>query len=273
MAGPGEAYEKKIRGLLTRKGLKLISRSRSTFDKYTNDIEIKLKKSSRLQTATVETGPESFGVDLVVVELKTNERARMGSGSLTVIPNGNKIELYNENDSVDNDVFIELVQFMKSNAGLQRNLINLINELNDIAKEYENVNQLPAHRIKKTDWDRLVQGKFVRSVSAYITRDAVAIRKHYLKKGADYLQIGGKGIFKLSDGNNPLQLDVPLLTGSIRAQLRAARSGENNKGQVTVSYRVEYRLAGEYQNSSLSLDKDKDIEEIFRLNKPDNENN
>lgn len=103
-------------------------------------------------------------------------------------------------------------------------------------------------------------------INAKVRRDASFIADHYAKKGIDYIQIGGSGLFYLND--NPANLPIPRLDGEVDIELRAARSGSRrNKVGVKVvggGIRVQARLKFK-GTSPFTLDDPASIREMLGM--------
>ena len=96
----------------------------------------------------------------------------------------------------------------------------------------------------KHTWTVAKQKGLLKPINAKIKKNTNFIIDHYKKKGIDYIQIGGAGLFYLD--KNPANLPIPKLEGEIDIELRAGRSGSslNAAGQRRVSglLRAQARL-------------------------------
>lgn len=93
-------------------------------------------------------------------------------------------------------------------------------------------------------WTEAQQLGLLKPINIKICKDTGFISNHYRKKGINYIQIGGAGLFYLAE--NPARLPVPRLDGQIDIELRAARSGskKNTEGVSMVGggLRAQARL-------------------------------
>ena len=76
---------------------------------------------------------------------------------------------------------------------------------------------------QKSSWEEAKVNGLLKQMNAKISRDTSFIADHYKSKGIYYIQIGGAGLFYLSE--NPANLPIPKLEGCIDIELRAGRSG------------------------------------------------
>ncbi len=270
----GEVYEQQIVSLLNSQGIKVIGSSRSAFDKHSNDVTVNLG-----QLKAIAAIPNNYNNKLIIIEIKASPKARMGSGSLGVEVISNSVELSNYNNAVDEYVFEDVAKIFQepSTANLRNNIKNFLKRANELQGIKTPVYAKLPMRLPLDVWDKLVKERHVAGVSYNIAANSDAIRYHYSKKGVQYIQIGNSGLFKLRTGVNPLAglyqemtgdrlKDMPLFAPSVRAELRAGRSGSDSKNMVSVNYRVEYRLTS-VPKSPYSLDNVNDIRLLFGLNK------
>ena len=96
----------------------------------------------------------------------------------------------------------------------------------------------------KDSWTAAKKEGYLKPINAKIRKDTDFIINHYKKKGIDYIQIGGAGLFYMNE--NPANLPIPKLDGEIDIELRAGRSGSkvNAQGVAMVggSLRAQGRL-------------------------------
>lgn len=87
--------------------------------------------------------------------------------------------------------------------------------------------------VEKATWRAAREAGLLVDCNTKIQFTTDFIVDHYAKKGIDYIQIGGSGLFYLAD--NPANLPIPRLEGAVDIELRAARSGSRrNKAGVKV---------------------------------------
>lgn len=96
----------------------------------------------------------------------------------------------------------------------------------------------------KYTWTVAKNKGLLKPINTKIKETTDFIVEHYKKKGIDYIQIGGAGLFYLD--KNPAKLPIPKLEGEIDIELRPARSGSvlNGAGvrRVSGSLRAQGRL-------------------------------
>tara|TARA_A200000159_G_scaffold86781_1_gene80355 strand:- start:58 stop:774 length:717 start_codon:yes stop_codon:yes gene_type:complete len=115
----------------------------------------------------------------------------------------------------------------------------------------------------KHQWDNAKVRGLLKPINAKIRKDASFIIDHYQKKGINYIQIGGAGLFYL--GENPADLPIPQLEGEIDIELRAGRSGSkvnaNGIAMVGGGLRAQGRLKFKGE-SPYSLDDPRSIKQM-----------
>lgn len=124
-------------------------------------------------------------------------------------------------------------------------------------------NKFPTTCDKHT-WTVAKEKGLLKPINAKIKQTTDFIVNHYKKKGIDYIQIGGAGLFYLD--KNPANLPIPKLEGEIDIELRAGRSGSsvNAAGVRRVSglLRAQGRL--KFNGSSpISLDSQSGIASLL----------
>ena len=77
----------------------------------------------------------------------------------------------------------------------------------------------------KHTWTAAKKKGLLKPINGKIKQNTDFIVNHYKKKGIDYIQIGGAGLFYLD--KNPANLPIPKLEGEIDIELRAGRSGSS----------------------------------------------
>ena len=122
----------------------------------------------------------------------------------------------------------------------------------------------PASCEKKV-WDAARDEGLLVPVNTVVQQDAEFICEHYRKKGINYIQIGGAGLFHM--GENPANLPIPKLEGAINLEVRAGRSG-SRKGKdgierVSGGLRVQGRLQFDGK-SNYTLESVESIKEMMK---------
>ena len=119
---------------------------------------------------------------------------------------------------------------------------------------------------KKETWNAARSSGLLKPVNTKVRRDTSFLVDHYSKKGVDYIQIGGAGLFYLKD--NPAGLPVPQLKGEIDIELRAGRSGSrlnaDGVSYVGASLRAQGRLKFE-GSSPYTLDSKQSIIKMLEV--------
>lgn len=219
-------------------------------------------------TGDVSTLPDAdIRIDGVIhnVEVKLNDRAQMGGGSIGwshergFFPTGRSEEA--------KEAVRPIVELLNADdQGLTESIGAFIDHLNRLGakKRIKKMSGFPMSGFLVRAWDDARDKGLLKPLNRTIESDVSFIMNHYAKKGTHYIQIGGRGLFYLD--SNPAKLDVPQLSGSVVLELRAARSGSGgNPTGSSGSIRVQARLkiTGD---SPATLD---DFEIVKRICTPD----
>ena len=121
-------------------------------------------------------------------------------------------------------------------------------ELNNLFADYSNTFSLPASQTNNKIFKH------------FYNFDIESWKAFYREKGCSYIQIGDKGLFHL--GENPLNLPVPEILGSICLELRLYAAGTNGKpcGKVEIAIKFKSLVCGK---SPYTLDNKNHITELF----------
>ena len=190
-----------------------------------------------------------IGDDVYLVEVKKDAGAQMGGTSVRYIDG----EFEVASDAVEQDTVEMIVEALEP----KREAINSF-------LHFVGASQFPATCLKDV-WGAARVAGLLKPINAKIRKNTDFIANHYKKKGIHYIQIGGAGLFYLSE--NPANLPVPKLDGQIDIELRAGRSGSrlNLDGQSVVSglLRAQGRLkfTGE---SPYTLDNPESVKELVK---------
>jgi hypothetical protein len=92
-----------------------------------------------------------------------------------------------------------------------------------------------------------------------------AWKSFYRKKGSSYIQIGDRGFFHL--GENPLNLPIPELVGSISLEVRLYAAGTNGRPYARVEIALKFKRLN-CNVSPYTLDKPAHILELFTQQPP-----
>ena len=195
------------------------------------------------------------------IEVKMDGNAQMGGTSLRYFPEGVPSDDPQQPDKVTKFVIVSKSVEDDTVTMMEEALTPLEDDLNNFLKAL-GAEKLPA-TVLKDRWVEAVQTGLLKPLNVKIKRTTKFIINHYAKKGVDYIQIGGSGLFYLA--NNPANLPIPQLDGEINIELRPGRSGsKKRKDGVAVvggGIRVQGRLKFKGQ-SPYTLD---DPESIARM--------
>lgn len=170
--------------------------------------------------------------EIYKIEVKLDKDAQMGGTSLRYYPDKTEDGKYFSivSKSVEEDT-IDL---------MEDSLTPIVPDLNKFL-EFVGVSKLPA-TIEREKWTEAVSLGLLRPLNVKIKRTTRFITNHYKRKGIDYIQIGGTGLFYLDD--NPANLPVPKLEGDINIELRPGRSGSKTKKDGTKVVGAGIRVQG-----------------------------
>jgi hypothetical protein len=210
-----------------------------------------ITKGAGASAAAADADMNIFG-NIFDVEIKLNKNAQMGGSSVRY----NKAGGINLVKQLEEDTESLLIKAVKSKSKELNSLLDYLAQ--------QDPNQVNARAIKfpmtctRDAWDSAAQAK--KLVNAIVPLTANFIAKHYAKKGIYYIQIGGAGLFFLSE--NPANLPVPKLQGNVNVEIRSARSGTKQLASglkvVSGGIRVQGRLKTKNQ-SPYTLDDPKSI--------------
>ena len=142
-----------------------------------------------------------------LVEVKKDLGAQMGGTSVRYVDG----EFTVASDAVDDDTQQMIIEALSPKVEAIEDFLGEIG-----------ASQFPTS-CSKHEWEDARKRGLLKPINAKIRKDASFIIDHYQKKGINYIQIGGAGLFYL--GENPADLPIPQLEGEIDIELRAGRSG------------------------------------------------
>ena len=240
---------------------------------YESDIIEKIKTAlPKLKVKELGAGADSHSPDLVIeksgkkitIELKLNKNAQMGGTSIRYTSD-KKLSFVEEVDPI---IEAAADEFFKEKSDAFAEFFKFIREFHpegSKANWYDgNANAFPL-TCTKSAWEAAVSEGKLKPLNAKIQYNTDFIAAHYKKKGVDYIQIGGAGLFYLS--SDSANLGVPKLEGNVNIEVRAGRSGSKEvksageKG-VGAGIRIQGRLKVK-NKSPLSLDNEADIQKLF----------
>jgi hypothetical protein len=144
-----------------------------------------------------------------LLEVKKDADAQMGGTSVRYIDG--KFEVVS--DTVDSGTTDLIIAALGPKRGAIEDLLGAIDS-----------DKFPT-TCTKEEWTAAKKKGLLKPINAKITQTTDFIVDHYRKKGIDYIQIGGAGLFYLD--KNPANLPIPKLEGEIDIELRAGRSGSS----------------------------------------------
>lgn len=231
---------------------------------YENKIRRSFRKLSKgRQTIIRRCGKGGFSQhsdDLVLginnknypIELKFDGRAQIGN--MNIGYDFNTQEFSFSDNFIDGDVINEVLNNYKSE----------INELIKWLKFNENISNFRPKfplNVSVTCQSEREFTDIIKCINVNIDYDTTFISSYYNKKGIDYIQIGKMGLFYLED--NPLELDIPKLTGDIKIELRTCKSGVRTLVEDNIKYNpISLRAQGRLQfrdKSNINFDNEDDI--------------
>lgn len=179
---------------------------------YCGDITQGAGSSAADADADLRLGDEKY-----LVEVKKDGQAQMGGTSVR-FTNGEFEVTSGSVESVTAEMIMSALEPKK--------------EAIEAFLSYIGAEQFPT-TCEKDAWESAKVAGLLKEMNAKISRDTSFISDHYKSKGIYYIQIGGAGLFYLSE--NPANLPVPKLEGKIDIELRAGRSGsKKNAAGVSV---------------------------------------
>lgn len=185
-----------------------------------------------------------IGDKIYNIEVKMDGKAQMGGTSLRYFPDGVVIDDPADPNAkpqkfviVSKSVEDDTVEMMEAAlAPLEQDLNNFLAAIGAA--------KLPA-TVEKERWVQAVADGLLKPLNVKVKRTTKFIINHYAKKGVDYIQIGGAGLFYLA--NNPANLPIPQLDGEINIELRPGRSGTKKRKDGTPVVGGLLRVQGRLQ--------------------------
>jgi hypothetical protein len=195
------------------------------------------------------------------IEVKMDGKAQMGGTSLRYFPEGVESDDPQQPGKIQKFVIVSKTVEDDTVTMMEEALTPLEEALNEFLEAIGAV-KMPA-TVLKDRWEAAVKAGLLKPLNVKIKRTTKFIINHYAKKGVDYIQIGGAGLFYL--GSNPANLPVPQLDGEINIELRPGRSGSKKRRDGTLVVGGLIRVQGRLQfkgQSPYTLD---DPESIARM--------
>jgi len=115
----------------------------------------------------------------------------------------------------------------------------LIAELNaGSPQHHEQITGFPA-KIPVLVREQLVREGYQSKIQSFYTIPLDSWKQFYRTKGSSYLQIGDKGLFHF--GENPLNLPIPEITGTLSLEVRLGAAGTGGKPFARVEIRMFFK--------------------------------
>ena len=211
---------------------------------YENKVISAIRQAGCAGKITEGAGASSIGADADIVigdenyliEVKKDSGAQMGGTSIRYIDGTFEIA----SDSFEQDTFEMIAEALESRREHLDRLLNFIG-----------AKQFPVNCTKEV-WETAKVAGLLKPINAKIRKSTDFIINHYRKKGINYIQIGGAGLFYLDE--NPANLPIPKLDGDIDIELRAGRSGSKENahgirvvgGLLRAQGRLKFRGSSDY---------------------------
>lgn len=172
------------------------------------------------------------------IEVKMNGNAQMGGGSIGM-KNGEFFAAGKDIEAME-----PIAQSLNSSPDAPQ-LIDSIEKfclfLNRKGKGVgKPVDGFPMSGFSTAAWKDAVEAGLLVPINRKLESSVGFISKHYASKGTSYIQIGGQGLFSLLE--NPANLPIPKLSGSVVLEVRAARAGSGGRPTSSAGIRVQPRL-------------------------------
>ena len=217
---------------------------------YENEVIEALKEAGCCGSITEGAGASAsdadadFIVDGVrhLVEIKKDSFAQMGGTSARYINQEFEIA----SDAVDQDTQQMIVDVLGTKTEAIDSLLGEIG-----------ATQFPTS-CTKHQWDDAKRRGLLKPINAKVSRGTSFIIDHYYKKGINYIQIGGDGLYHMSA--NPANLPIPALDVTARVRIRT----KTTSSIPVYNYRFTTALLvqSKPQRSTLDLDRRADLEKL-----------
>lgn len=194
----GFAYEPKVLAAIAKAGLTGLIKTGAGASAAAADADMKINGQ------------------ILKIEVKLARNAQMGGSSIRVNEQGS-VSLAK---SISKEVDKLLVAAVKKNLGSIRTLLEFLGKQKPAAINKRSVS-FPVSCTTEA-WEKAAARGLLVNVPR-IPYSVDFISDHYAKKGTHYIQIGGAGLFYMSE--NPGNLPIPKLEGDINIEIRSARSG------------------------------------------------
>jgi hypothetical protein len=205
-------------------------------------------------SATAADADMNIDGNIQKIEVKLDSNAQMGGTSLRYNPL--------TDDPTERFVIVSDTVDPDTVSLMEEALTPLIPRLNDFL-EFVGATKFPA-TVTQDKWVEAKELGLLRPLNVKIKRTTNFIINHYRKKGINYIQIGGSGLFYLAD--NPANIPIPQLDGEINIELRPGRSGSKTRKDGTKVVGFGLRVQGRLRfkgKSPFTLDDPESIREMI----------
>lgn len=188
-----------------------------------------------------------------LVEIKLDSKAQMGGSSVKYV--AGEFTLVKPSEPALDAALISAVR------SKEEQLVRLLERISEL--EGKKIDKY-SMQCSKEHWSLLQKEGFL--VNVKIDAGIDYIIKHYNSKGVNYIQFGDAGLYYLK--NNPAELDIPKLSGSVKLEVRTARGGskvhKNGERRITGAIRVQARLKLDRGSKSrYTLDNPESVRDLF----------
>lgn len=191
------------------------------------------------------------------IEIKMSPHAQMGGGSVGYSLSDKRFTPAGQNSELSEMI----AEFLNetNDSSLHRGLKNVLLFLSK--KSGKKMTSFPCSGFEPDAWTQAVQLGLLQMINRTVESTTNVIADHYARKNTYYIQIGGAGFFRLSEAN-PANLPVPPLSGKVKLEIRAAKSGD--VGELSkAGIRVQARLIS-LAKSPYTLDDPASIKKMFQ---------
>lgn len=168
------------------------------------------------------------------VEVKQSIADQMGSGMMSYDrPSGKITPSQKMASSVDPDDLSVIVEATQSVAPAIDVYLDALAHTEPTVFHSNQAKKGVSFVAAKSALEQLRRAGLMRPINRRINVSSDFIARKYNSKGANYIQIGRKGLYYL--GSNPLGLPIPEFTGSATVEIRLKRAGDS-LGSVTKAF-------------------------------------
>lgn len=207
--------------------------------------------------ADIKVGGEVF-----YVEVKSNSHAQMGGGSVGYSVADKHFYPVGQNRDLS-ETIADLLNNM-NDTSLHKGLRTLLQHLSRTANK--TFTEIPMYGFSSQAWEDAKEFGLLQAINRTFESSVDVIRDHYANKDTFYIQIGGRGFFRLGDAN-PAGLRVPVLQGRVKLEVRVVKSKGDETTPGAASMRVQARLLAN-NSSPYTLDDPASVEQMLKKKEP-----